>query len=707
MHQTFYIDIDEEITSIVEKLRKTEVPEAVIVVPKRALLIQSIVNLKLLKKEADNLGLKIGIVTQDKLGKMLIKKAGISLQQKTEDDMEELEAADNERAYQPRKELKKEIDPAELEEVSSHRKRDLDKIGSASYFAADSRGESSFSDVAVPVSSREALPTGWEELEKIKEKEAVPEFSLNKKRKTNAINGVLPEEELSLKRKGSFSMDMAAPARNAMHSVAGGPVRPVRQKASVTPSLAPDEFAEIPYSSSRKEYQKINQDEYQVKPKQLPKDDQLERFFYASNFSDKGRESYALKKQTAGGVDGPARNATLSVAGGGFLKLAAILGGIVLAGGLFYGAYLYFPKAVVTIFAKKEVKSADLAITGDTKYDNIDYDRAIIPARVLEFDEEVAKTFDATGSKNVSNQKARGKITIYNEFSSSAQPLVATTRFLSEDQKIFRLVQGVTIPGTTKVGGEIKPGVVEAEVVADESGDSYNISATNFTIPGFKNSGNEKYVKIYAKSSTSMIGGGGGNDAVKIVSAKDISDAKDKISLEISSEVKKKIKDSAQAGTIILDEAIVIDEPLYRVSNAEGEIVSSFEIKAQAHARALVFSEGDIKKIANSVIAKSGNGKINIDSGAILIDYGKSNVDLNLGTIEIKLHASNVMQPDIKLGNIKRDILGKNNEQLAEYLKTYANIEKVEVEYFPQLFISKIPTNEKRVEVNLDATMPE
>ncbi|MFZ2193145.1 MAG: hypothetical protein WAV31_02790, partial [Candidatus Moraniibacteriota bacterium] len=65
MHQTFYIDIDEEITSIVEKLRKTKAPEAIMVVPKRSLLIQSIVNLKLLRKEADNLGVKISIITQD------------------------------------------------------------------------------------------------------------------------------------------------------------------------------------------------------------------------------------------------------------------------------------------------------------------------------------------------------------------------------------------------------------------------------------------------------------------------------------------------------------------------------------------------------------------------------------------------------------------------------------------------------------------
>jgi hypothetical protein len=666
MHQTFYIDIDEEITSIVEKLRKTEAPEAVIVVPKRALLIQSIVNLKLLRKEADNLGLKISIVTQDKLGKMLINKAGISVQQKLEDGPESLDNFDDTRENDTQREFKKEIDTTELENIAARNKRNIEKIGSANYFAS-SKGEGGFSDRA----------TGWEGLEEIKEKEIYPE--VNKGRKISISEDIVPRKDDSImKRKNAFAMDVALPNRS------------LDQKVHVSSSPRTENFPEIPFSKNRH----ADQREYETKQEITKKDQQLENFFYANNFSEKNRESHSNKKQ--GTVEG---------SGGGFLKVAAIFGAVILVFGLAYTTYLYIPKATITIFAKKEVKSADTEITGNVNYDNIDYEKSTIPAKLMEFNEEVVKTFDSTGKKNVSNQKAKGKVTIYNEFSSSPQALVATTRFLSDDQKVFRLVQGVNIPGTTKVGEEIKPGIVEAEVVADEPGDSYNISATNFTIPGFKNSGNEKYAKIYAKSTSSMAGGGSGNDIVKIVSDKDISDAKDKISLEINSAIKNKVKASV-AEMIILDDAILVDEPVYRVSNSAGETADSFEIKAEAHARALVFSESDIKKIANSVISKSGNGKINIDSGSVIVDYGKASADFRLGTIEIKMHASSVMQPNIDLENLKKGILGKNNDELAEYLKTYPSIEKAEAEYFPQLFVSKIPLNEKKVEVILNATMP-
>jgi hypothetical protein len=662
MHQTFYIDIDEEITSIVEKLRKTEAPEVIIVVPKRALLIQSIVNLKLLRKEADSLGLKISLVTQDKLGKMLIKKAGISVQQKLEDSSENLVDFDDVKENEAKRELEREADTAGFEDTTTRNNRNIEKIGSASYFVS-SNSKSGFTDNDL----------GWEDLEAIKEKEIHPEININKGSKINIDGGMSPRKDTGIRR--SFSMDVDIPNRS------------LGQKVQTSFSPTAERFPKIPSA-------KNNLGEYKAKQEITQKDKQLENFFYANNFSEKNGKDYTNKKLEE-----------TNKAGGGFLKAVAVLGAIILVLGSAYAAYLYMPKATITVFAKKEVKSADTEITGNVNYDSIDYEKSIIPAKLMEFDEEVAKTFNSTGNKNASNQKAKGKITIYNEFSSSSQALVATTRFLSEDQKVFRLVQGVTIPGTTKVGEEIKPGIVEAEVIADEAGDSFNISTTSFTIPGFKNSGNEKYVKIYAKSFSSMTGGGNGNDTIRVISDKDISDAKDKISLEINNAIKNKVK-AGVTEMIILDDAIFIDEPVYRISNSAGETADSFEIKAEARARALVFSENDIKKIANSVISKSGNGKINIDSGSVIVDYGKTSTDFKFGTIDIKMHASNVMQPNIDLENLKKGILGKNNDELAEYLKTYPSIEKAEAEYFPQLFISKIPLNEKNVVVILNATMP-
>jgi len=75
--ETIYLDNDEEITSVVDKLKKTDYSAIDLVIPKEALILQSVVNLKLLKKQAESLGKEITLVTQDKVGKKLAEQIGI------------------------------------------------------------------------------------------------------------------------------------------------------------------------------------------------------------------------------------------------------------------------------------------------------------------------------------------------------------------------------------------------------------------------------------------------------------------------------------------------------------------------------------------------------------------------------------------------------------------------------------------------------
>jgi hypothetical protein len=75
--ETLYLDNDEEITSVVDKMKSAEAGSLDIVIPKEAMLLQSVVNLKLLKKQAEGLSKEITIVTQDKVGKKLAEQIGI------------------------------------------------------------------------------------------------------------------------------------------------------------------------------------------------------------------------------------------------------------------------------------------------------------------------------------------------------------------------------------------------------------------------------------------------------------------------------------------------------------------------------------------------------------------------------------------------------------------------------------------------------
>jgi len=70
-----FIDLDEEIIFIIEKLKEIENEKVILIVPERAALLGSIVSLKLLFSEVVKAGKKVVIVTKDEVGLRLASKA--------------------------------------------------------------------------------------------------------------------------------------------------------------------------------------------------------------------------------------------------------------------------------------------------------------------------------------------------------------------------------------------------------------------------------------------------------------------------------------------------------------------------------------------------------------------------------------------------------------------------------------------------------
>jgi|GEM_PF-6880662 len=75
--QTLYIDSSEEITAVIERLKGSHEPIVALVVPKGGALIQSIVNLKLIRRAAQDAAKDVILVTTDKIGRNLATQVGI------------------------------------------------------------------------------------------------------------------------------------------------------------------------------------------------------------------------------------------------------------------------------------------------------------------------------------------------------------------------------------------------------------------------------------------------------------------------------------------------------------------------------------------------------------------------------------------------------------------------------------------------------
>lgn len=81
MHDIIYLEPDEEITSVIDKLKvlNPNIKTLSLVIPKGATILQSVVNLKLLRKECEALEKDLSIVTQDRIGRNLASQAGFTV----------------------------------------------------------------------------------------------------------------------------------------------------------------------------------------------------------------------------------------------------------------------------------------------------------------------------------------------------------------------------------------------------------------------------------------------------------------------------------------------------------------------------------------------------------------------------------------------------------------------------------------------------
>lgn len=72
-----YIEIDDEVTTIFDRIRDLKQKNIYLVIPKRAIIFQSVVNLKILRRKSDDIGKNLSIITSDPNGSHLAGLVGL------------------------------------------------------------------------------------------------------------------------------------------------------------------------------------------------------------------------------------------------------------------------------------------------------------------------------------------------------------------------------------------------------------------------------------------------------------------------------------------------------------------------------------------------------------------------------------------------------------------------------------------------------
>ena len=355
--------------------------------------------------------------------------------------------------------------------------------------------------------------------------------------------------------------------------------------------------------------------------------------------------------------------------------------------------------AKIEIRPKSQELGVQMKVTMSPNFSSVDNSFNRIPGQIFTVSKSASNEFSTTAEKDAV-QKSRGTITIYNEYSTSPQPLVATTRFEyiqggKESGFVFRTLQSITVPGMKVENGVTTPGKINVDVIADKAGQDYNISAGDFGIMAWREKGDTaRYEKIYGRSSDSMRGGILGK--AKVVSEFDYNNAKD----QLVERVKKDISESLSAQSAGLELLAGIESKIDSVdSTAEiDDAAEKFTMTVNGSITTIGFRNEDLLSLISNHIDRTSGLMLVPDK--LELSYKDTVINLANNTLEVIVVIGGQGYARIDQADIMANLMGKNEVQIKDYLGSIQNIDSAKVILSP-FWVKKIPRNKSDIELIL------
>lgn len=352
-----------------------------------------------------------------------------------------------------------------------------------------------------------------------------------------------------------------------------------------------------------------------------------------------------------------------------------------------------FNQARVRVVPQKDAFSVNLPITASAAITEPDPIYGLVPGQTVQFEKEITKTFASTGEKDIF-QKAKGRITVYNDYGSQPQTLVATTRFQTAEGLVFRIPETITVPAGTGSGDNFKPGKIETEVIADRAGAEYNIGPAEFRIPGFV--GSPRYQGFYAESSSDFSGGFIGK--AKVVVKEDVESAEASVREELSNEIKNHL--SGLTGLKIINEAFEIETEKTSDSGKANDVSDQFKLGLKAKVFGIAFDETSVRELVSDYV-KDSEGK-DILRGGLELVYSEPGLDREKQELFLKLAAAGYTARPVNKEKIVLDIRGKSGQEVKDYFGSLDEVESANI-YFSPFWMRSAPKNTDRIKIQIIA----
>jgi hypothetical protein len=293
-----------------------------------------------------------------------------------------------------------------------------------------------------------------------------------------------------------------------------------------------------------------------------------------------------------------------------------------------------------------------------------------------------SKTYEATGA-NILGQEITGKVSIINNYSQD-KTLIATTRLMTADGKIFRIKDKVTIPA----GGS-----TEVDIYSDQPSPDMAIGPTTFTIPGLWAGLQDK---IYAKSATAFVYQ---SDIQKFVQDTDIEKATD----DLKASLLKEVNDQFTKNYKGYDEVIAQVDKDSLVSSSSvksGQKIDSFNLSLSALVDVVAFQSADVQKLAEDrliSVVPSDEKFVGLNQNEI--QYNLTSTDFKGGTASLEVPIAGTMAlSDIDNAVDKTKLVGLTAAQINQYLLSLDKFSDIKLIFTPP-FINKAPSLVDRIKI--------
>jgi len=322
----------------------------------------------------------------------------------------------------------------------------------------------------------------------------------------------------------------------------------------------------------------------------------------------------------------------------------------------------------------------------------------ILPGETLVAVKNVEMKFPASGVENI-EKKATGEIYVYNEFSSSPQVLVATTRFSSPSGKVFRLDERTTVPGAEIVEGKIFPSRIKVSVTADKAGEEYNINPDpkeKWTIPAFEeNNLTDRYRGFYAYPASVMENGYSG--IARISTEEDIQKAEKEIKNSLQSVLENQIMIVHSDDFEVIEGARQFEITKMEVQEQADE-TGQFGIFAEAKMRTFVFKEKTLKDI----LAQKNASSVDFDYYVIKSEFTYSNpqIDWEEGQMTFNTEGSFVLRPTINENNLRAQLIGQTESMIRPIIFSIPGLKQARISLQP-FWVNNVPENPKKVNIEV------